>query len=79
MRVSVGAGRWACGSGVDAELSAAWERGRGMGRCVSRGGAEGKNGSGPGEWEREGRLTAEGGGVDRAGWLRTRPARGVLG
>ena len=27
----------------------------------------------------ERRLTAEGGGVDRAGWLRTRPARGVLG
>ena len=23
-----GAGRWACGSGADAELSAAWERGK---------------------------------------------------
>ena len=51
MRVSVGAGRWACGSGVDAELSAAWERGCGTGRCVGRGEAEGENGSG---WARVG-------------------------
>ena len=47
----VGAGRWACGSGVDAELSAAWERGYGTGRCVGRGEAEGENGSG---WARVG-------------------------
>ena len=32
-------------------MSAAWERGRGMGRCVGRGEAEGENGSG---WARVG-------------------------
>ena len=49
-----------CESGVDAELSAAWERGRGMGRCVGRGWSGGKER----EWAR------------RAGEGRIRPALG---
>ena len=73
MRVSVGAGRWACGSGVDAELSAALERGCGTGRCVGRGEAEGENGSG---WARVGSERAARFGVGKesgpwaaSGWI----------
>ena len=52
------------GRGVDAGLSAAWERGRGMGRCVGRGEAEGENGSG---WARVGSERAARFGVGKRG------------
>ena len=62
------------GWGVDAGRSAAWERGRGMGRCVGRGEAEGENGS---DWARVGSERAARFGVGKresgpwaaSGWM----------